>query len=408
MGFDIARVRGLFPGLGDGWVHFDAQAGMRVPESVAATVAVAMRTAVSAPGGSYPSSQRGQAITDGARAAIADLVGANAAGVVLGAGRAVLLERLADALSARLTLGTEVVVSRLDAHDNTAPWRRVARQRGAAVRWAEIDIETCELPEWQYADLIGEATKVVAVTAASGSLGTCPDVRALAERAHAVGALVVVDATAIAPFAPLDIDALGADVLVVSSAEWGGPPLAALAFRDPALLDALPSYAADPGVRGPSRLELGNHQYPMLAGLVASVEHLAALCHFDPAHSHHGAGGAARRERLLASMAALASLQEGLHANLADSLRALPEVMVLGDGARRVPALSFTVTAVSAEAVLQRLADNGICALRSQPDDGVFEALGVTEIGGAVQLSLGHYSTATEVDQLVRVVASFG
>jgi len=230
MGFDIARVRGLFPGLGDGWVHFDAQAGMRVPESVAATVAVAMRTAVSAPGGSYPSSQRGQAITDGARAAIADLVGANAAGVVLGAGRAVLLERLADALSARLTLGTEVVVSRLDAHDNTAPWRRVARQRGAAVRWAEIDIETCELPEWQYADLIGEATKVVAVTAASGSLGTCPDVRAIAERAHAVGALVVVDATAIAPFAPLDIDALGADVLVVSSAEWGGPPLAALAF----------------------------------------------------------------------------------------------------------------------------------------------------------------------------------
>jgi len=90
MGFDIARVRGLFPGLGDGWVHFDAQAGMRVPESVA----VAMRTAVSAPGGSYPSSQRGQAITDGARAANADLVGANAAGVVLGAGRAVLLERL--------------------------------------------------------------------------------------------------------------------------------------------------------------------------------------------------------------------------------------------------------------------------------------------------------------------------
>jgi len=77
------------------------------------------------------------------------------------------------------------------------------------------------------------------------------------------------------------------------------------------------------------RLELGNHQYPMLAGLVASVEHLAALCHFDPAHSHQSAGGAARRERLLASMAALASYQEGLHANLADSLRASPEVMVL-------------------------------------------------------------------------------
>jgi cysteine desulfurase family protein (TIGR01976 family) len=404
MGFDIARLRGLFPALGDGWIHFDAQTGMQVPEAVAATVAVAMRTTVGAPGGKFPSALRGQLIIDTAREAIADLVGADAAGVVLGSSSAVLLARLAGALGSQLSLGTEVVVSRLDDHANIAPWQRVASQRGASVRWAEIDIETCELPEWQYANLINESTKVVAVTAASGVLGTCPDVRAIADRAHAVGALLVVDATSAAPFGPLDIEALGADVLAVCSDRWGGPPVGALAFRDTDLLESLPSEAEDPSARGPQRLEVGVHQYSLLAGLVASVDHLAALC---------DSGQDSRRERLLASMGEVASYQAALRTRLADSLQALPQVLVLGgmnfdDAARRVPTLSFTVNAVLADAVVQRMADNGLCAVGSRPGDGVFDALGVTEYGGAVQVGLGHYTTALEVDKLVRVVASFG
>jgi selenocysteine lyase/cysteine desulfurase len=57
---------------------------------------------------------------------------------------------------------------------------------------------------------------------------------------------------------------------------------------------------------------------------------------------------------------------------------------------------------------VQRLVDNGICAFPSAPGNRVFEALGVGEIGGAVQLGLAHYTTVAEVDQVVRTVASLG
>ena len=71
--------------------------------------------------------------------------------------------------------------------------RAAAKSAGAVVRWAEVDIETCELPEWQYDELITGRTRLVAVTAASNAVGTRPDVRAIAERAHRVGALTYVD-----------------------------------------------------------------------------------------------------------------------------------------------------------------------------------------------------------------------
>jgi cysteine desulfurase family protein (TIGR01976 family) len=399
MSFDVARVRGLFPALGDGWVHLDAQAGMQVPDSVASTVATALRAPVSGPRGLFPSSQRGVAIVDAARRAAADVVGGDPAGVVLGPGRSELLVRLADALAPRITLGTDVVVSKLDDEANVAPWLQVADRNGATVRWAEIDIETCEIPDWQYDELVTEATRVVAVTAASNAVGTRPDVRPIADRVHAVGGLVVVDATSAAPFLPLDLEAMGADVVALCGSSWGGPPVGALVFGDPALLEDLPSRSLDPDARGPERLELGRHAHAMLAGLVASVEHLSTL---------DDTATGSRRARLLTSMASVKAYQAGLLSHLLASLRALPEVMVLGDPMRRVPMVSFTVADVPAAEVVQRLVDNGICAFPSAPGNRVFEALGVGEIGGAVQLGLAHYTTVAEVDQVVRTVASLG
>ena len=82
MAFDVAAVRGLFPALGDGWVHLDAPAGMQVPEQVATAASTALRAPVSGPGGNFPASQRAEAIVEAARRAIADLVGAKPSGVV--------------------------------------------------------------------------------------------------------------------------------------------------------------------------------------------------------------------------------------------------------------------------------------------------------------------------------------
>lgn len=121
MAYDVARVRGLHPSLGDGWVHFDAPAGMLIPDSVATTVSTAFRRSGASMVGAHPSARRSAALLEAAREAVADLVNADPAGVVLGSDRAVLLSSLAEASSARAGLGYEVVVSRLDDEANIAP-----------------------------------------------------------------------------------------------------------------------------------------------------------------------------------------------------------------------------------------------------------------------------------------------
>jgi cysteine desulfurase family protein (TIGR01976 family) len=331
MAFDVAAIRGWFPALGDGWIHLDAPAGMQVPEQVATAVSTALRAPVSGPGGVFPASQRAEAIVDAARRAIADLVGCDPAGVVLGPNPAVLLQRLAEAVGGGWVIGDEVTVSRLDHQQNIAPWLRVAQRAGATVRWAEVDIETCELPAWQYESLVTHRTKVVAVTAASGVVGTRPDLNKITALAKETGSLVVVDASSAAPFVPLDIKALGADVIAVNATAWGGPAVGALAFADPSLLDRLPACALGPNQTGPGRMELGQHAYPLLAGLVASVDYLASL---------DDAATGSRRDRLQTSIGSAKSYQAGMLGKLISELRGLLHVTVIGDAMRRVPAAS--------------------------------------------------------------------
>lgn len=395
MAFDVARIRGLFPALGDGWIHFDGAAGMLVPEQVASAVSTAMRAPVSGPGGAFPASQRAETIVTAARRAVADLAGADPAGVVLGPSASVLLRRLGDALSERWTLGDEVVVSRLDEQANLAPWKRATKRAGAVLRWSEIDIETCELPAWQYENLVSARTKAVAITAASGSVGTRPDVPTIVEFAKRVGALVVVDATYAAPFVPLDIAELGADVMVLSAQSWGGPSVGALVFRDPELLERLPSVSLDPSARGPARMELGPHAYPLLAGVVASVDYLAGL---------DDAATGSRRERLVTSLGSAKSYHAGLLAQLSTELRSLRHVMVIGDAMRRIPALAFTIADKKAPEVADYLASQGLCAFADDGSSGVFASLGVGEVGGAVRIGLAHYSNVFEINQLIRVL----
>ena len=80
MAYDVARVRGLHPSLGDGWVHFDAQNGMLLPDAVATTVSTAFRGSMPTPVGPHPSARRSAAVLEAARQAVADLVNADPRG----------------------------------------------------------------------------------------------------------------------------------------------------------------------------------------------------------------------------------------------------------------------------------------------------------------------------------------
>lgn len=398
MAYDVARVRGLHPALGDGWMRFDAPAGMAVPESVATTVSTAFRGATADIHSAHPAARRGAAVLDAARHAFADLFNADPDGVVLGADRAVLLASLADASSTRAGLGSEVVVSRLDDEANIAPWLRAADRFGAKVKWAEADIETGELPLWQWDELLTSDTRLVAIPSASATLGTLIDLQSVAKLVHAAGGLLIVDHSSAAPYRLLDIEAVEADVVAVNAAAWGGPPIGALVFRNPGLIETFGSVSTDPRASGAARLELGAHQYGLLAGVAASVEYLAGL--------DEDAQGD-RRQRLAQSMDSAQVHIDGVFDYLVTSLRSLPLVTLIGEPPLRIPVLSFVVNGVPADRVVQRLADNGVLAVGNVPSR-VLDQIGVDEIGGAVTIGLAHYTTLSEIDHLVRTLASLG
>jgi cysteine desulfurase family protein (TIGR01976 family) len=397
MPFDVARARGLFPTLGDGYIHLDGPAGTLIPESVARAVSAALRVPLSNRSGPFPSSARADALVDAARRAFADLVGGEPAGAILGPNMTTITYGLARTLAKTWKVGDEIVVSRLDHDANVRPWLAAAKAAGAVVRWAEIDIETCELPEWQYDELITRRTRLVAVTAASNAVGTRPDVRAIADRAHAVGALVHVDGVHATPHGPVDMVELGADFYATSAYMWGGPHVSATVAA-PAVLDRLAPDKLVPSPDSvPDRFETGTPAFELMAGAIAAVDHLAGLD--DTATGN-------RRSRVLQSMRAVQRYEASVFSRLDSGLRSLLNVYVLGSPADRAPTVSFSVEGWKPRAVTEELARRGICAW-----DGnyyayeLMEALGVGELGGAVRVGLVHYNTAHEVDRLLDALA---
>src|SRR5688572_27901012 len=178
--FDVARIRSDYPALAEGFLHFDGAGGTQPAGPVIEAIARAMRTAVSNRGTAHEPARRSGEFVAAARAAVADLVGGDPAGVVFGPSATALTYLVSRTLAQGWEPGDEVVLSRLDHDANVRPWV----QTGATVRWAEIDPATGELPVEQYRELIGPRTRLVAVTAASNATGTVPDVRSIAGLAH--------------------------------------------------------------------------------------------------------------------------------------------------------------------------------------------------------------------------------
>ncbi len=257
MSFDVARVRACYPALTDGYAYLDGAAGTQVPAAVIDAISGTYRAGIGNLGGAFPASERAGAVTAGCRQAVADLIGGQPEGVVLGPNMTTLTYPMAGARAATWRPGDEVIVSRLDHDSNIRPWIQAAGRAGAAIRWAEVDPETGELPAAQYADLITDRTRLVAVTAASNVIGTRPDIAAITALARVAGALSYVDGVHATPHGPADLAALGADFYATSAYKWSGPHVSAV-VADPALLDTLrPDKLLPSPDEVPERFELG-------------------------------------------------------------------------------------------------------------------------------------------------------
>jgi cysteine desulfurase family protein (TIGR01976 family) len=395
--FDVRRVRAAYPALSDGYAYLDGAAGTQVPASVIEAIDGAYRTGIGNAGGVFPASGRSDAILAECRRALADLTGAEPDGVIIGPNMTTLTYRLAGTLAQGWGPGDEIVVSRLDHDANIRPWVQAAAQRGATVRWAEVDVATAELPSGQFAELVTDRTRLVAVTAASNIVGTRPEVAAISAAAHAVGALCYVDGVHATAHMPVDVAALGADFYATSAYKWSGPHIGTVVAK-PALLETLsPDKLVPAPSEGPGRFERGTPGFADLAGVVAAVEHLASL---DPA------AGGSRRERLLTSMTAVQEYEAGLFARLLAGLTAMEHVTRYGHAARRAPTAFFTVAGHTPREVAEHLAARKVNTWNG--DNYAWEltgAFGLRDSGGAVRAGLVHYNDESDVDRLLAAVA---
>src|SRR5690606_4072839 len=194
MTFDVDTFRRRFPALESGIAHFDGPGGTQTPAEVGEAIARTLTGPLSNRGGLTVSERNADEAVLAMRAAVGDLLGVPAEGVVYGRSATQLAYDFSRHLSRDWAPGDEVVVTRLDHDSNVRPWVQAAERTGATVRFLELDPATGELLVDELASVIGERTRVVAITAASNLIGTIPPVRKVADAAHAAGALVYVDA----------------------------------------------------------------------------------------------------------------------------------------------------------------------------------------------------------------------
>ena len=405
MAFDVPTTRGYYSSLSDGWTYLNGGERAQIPERVLSTMATAFRAAPkSLPGEAASGSHsRGQeaGITAGhqfaamARRAFADVAGGRVEGVVLGPSREALVHMLMQAMGRRLSLGAGMVLTRTGDPVSQVPFRRAADMFGARVRFAEADLSTGAVPAWQFDELVDADTRLVVVPAADPYVGAVAPVAEISRIVRANSrASVLVDACAYAPYRVVDMNRMGADIVLLDAASWGGPEVSALVFRDPSLLDCMTSMA-------------------LLGGVSESVRHLADL---------DSTARGTRRHRIETSMPQVGDYLATLTSRLIDALGNLDQVHIIGvdgegseDGdadsgaVDRIPRVSFMVVDVPAATVVRRLLDNQLVTSSVAPGgSALLEAMGVMEAGGAVTVGLQPFNTPHDIDQLVRAVASLG
>jgi cysteine desulfurase/selenocysteine lyase len=292
----------------------------------------------------------------------------------------------------RIGPGDEIVVTEMEHHSNLVPWQLLCQRTGATFRWLPIDDEG-RLVESAIDEIIGARTKVVAFVHQSNALGTINPVRRIVDRAHAVGALTVVDASQAAPHLPLDVQALGADFVAFTGHKMYGPTGIGVLWGRYELLADLPpflgggemietvdltgtTYAAPP-----ARFEAGTPMIAEAVGLGAAVDYLSAIGMDEIAAHEH-----ALVEYALPRLAAV------------DGVRIIGPSTAVDRGAT----IAFTVAGVHPHDVAQLLDEQGI-AVRAGHHCArpVCVRYGVP---ATTRASFGMYTTFDEIDALVRGV----
>lgn len=298
----------------------------------------------------------------------------------------------------RVSAGDEIIISEAEHHANLIPWQELCRRTGATLKWfplrddGRLDLDAVE---------ITERTKVVAVTHASNVTGAITDVATVVERAHQVGALVVLDACQSVPHMPVNFTALGVDFAAFSGHKMLAPSGVGVLYGRAQILQALPPFLTGGSMiehvtmekttyaPPPQRYEAGVPNMSQVVGLGSAVEYLDSLG-MDNVFAH---------EQEITSYA----LQE---------LGKLTGVHIVGPTTpeNRGSAISFTIDGIHSHDIGQFLDDDGIAVrVGHHCAEPLHTHFGLS---GTTRASFYIYNTLDEVDRLVdgitRVQKFFG
>ena len=398
MAYDVNRIRSEFPSLESGIAFFDGPGGSQVPKSVGEAIAKAISQPTSNRNNVTLSEQNAEACVQGYRSAVADLLNCDPKGVIYGRSWTQLTYDMSRNLAKDWAAGDEIIVTRLDHDSNIRPWVQAAEAKGATVKWAEFDVTTGELPVEAVTNLLSNKTKFVAVTGAANTLGTRPDIKAIAKEVKAAGALFLLDAVHLTPHAAIDFKAIGADFIGFSSYKIFGPHCGTL-VADPSLLEKIKNDKLAPSTTVvPERFEFGTLPYEIMAGVTASIEFIASM-------DHEATGS--RRERIVKSMQSLEDYEHPLFEYMEEQIKALPGVKTYGHAKQRTPTLYFSFDGKDSVEIYKHLAKFKVNA--PAHNFYAYEASHKLGLGdkGALRAGLAPYSTKEDVDRLVAGLKSF-
>jgi len=380
---DVAAIRARFSSLRQGFAFYDAPGGTQVPDEVGEAIAGALRDASANLGAGYATSIRVGQILEEAERKAARFLGCEPDEVIFGPNMTTLNFALSRTAARTFQPGDEILVSCLDHDAGVAPWLEIAHDRDLVVRHVGLHDDTT----LDVADLeskLGPRTKVVAFAWASNAVGTVTDARRVCQLAHDAGALAWVDAVHYAAHEPIDVRAIGADMLICSPYKFCGPHLG-LAFGRAELMETWRPYKARPAPSSPlgRRFEAGTAPYELLAGFSATLAYLESI------------GG----------MEAIAAYERELGHRFLDGLPDNATVYGLQTMDGRVPTFLINLEGVDAVDAVQRLSDQGfgVWAHDNWYSLGLREKLPYPD--SAIRVGLIHYNSPDEIDRFNAALA---
>lgn len=393
--FPIEQIRTQFPALQSNekrkpFIFFDGPGGTQMARQSVDAMLSYISYGMANLHGTFPTSIGTEEIIAEARNAVSDLLNCEPAEVAFGQNMTSLAFSIARSLGSFIKEGDEIVVTELDHRANVDPWVTLAKDKGAVVKFLELDPDTLTLELDDLEKVITSRTKLVAVGMSSNVTGTVTDIEKVAARAKEVNALIIVDAVHAVPHLPVDFKKIGCQILLCSAYKFFGPHIG-IAVISSSLFEKLPVYKLQPAPQEiPEKLETGTQNHEAIAGLVGAISFIESL-----------GEGVSRKERLRAGMQHIEDYEVTLTKQIESFLREIPEVHLYRSpaGVKKTPTFAFTIKNINAREATTWLAENyNMCVA-----DGHFyastmaEKLGVNPGGGWVRIGLAPYNTVEEV-----------